>query len=257
MCVIAWHWTPNQKLLLTLWANRDEWLDRPTLPFAPWQERPDWVGGRDLKAGGAWLLIDYRRGRLAALTNMRDSSSEAAPAQRPSRGIIPIAALSEEVFSPSPGQFDRYAGFNLLLFSLQRQSAEYFSPTLSWPTALEPGVGSISNGRLTDRWPKQKRLESAIGESHGLIGSAWNEAAWSALSDQFIPDDCELPNTGIGLVRERELAPVFINTESYGTRQSTVLKFWSCGKLEVWERSWSGHSKALSHHDIFWSTHQV
>ncbi|MEY3605555.1 MAG: hypothetical protein RIQ49_2587, partial [Pseudomonadota bacterium] len=30
MCVIAWRWTPDEEIVLTLWANRDEWLKRPT-----------------------------------------------------------------------------------------------------------------------------------------------------------------------------------------------------------------------------------
>ena len=34
MCVIAWRWTPDEEMVLTLWANRDEWLKRPTRPLA-------------------------------------------------------------------------------------------------------------------------------------------------------------------------------------------------------------------------------
>ncbi|WP_366863880.1 NRDE family protein, partial [Acidithiobacillus sp.] len=32
MCLIAWSWQPGQARTLLLAANRDEWLDRPTLP---------------------------------------------------------------------------------------------------------------------------------------------------------------------------------------------------------------------------------
>ena len=258
MCVIAWHWTPDQDLMLTLWANRDEWLNRPSLALAPWTERPEWVGGRDLKAGGAWLLIDHQRGRLAGLTNMRNQAPEADGVPiRPSRGEIPVLALSDERFLQTTDRFHGYAGFNLVMFSRDQASALSIASGVSKPICIKAGIGSVSNGHPGDRWPKQKRLEQAIKHAQALGDSLWIEAAWNALSDQSIPSDCELPDTGLSLERERELAPVFINTKTYGTRQSTVLKLWSDGVIQLWERTWTGHCETLKYQDIFWSTERI
>jgi uncharacterized protein with NRDE domain len=118
---------------------------------------------------------------------------------------------------------------------------------------LHRGTGSISNGRFSAKWPKQQALESAINKAQHLDEVDWLEAAWTALSDQSQPDPLHLPDTGVGLLRERELAPVFINTPSYGTRQSTVIKLSSKGHLKIWERRWTGHGAALRHSDVFWN----
>ena len=43
------------------------------------------------------------------------------------------------------------------------------------------------------------------------------------LKDDHVPNDEDLPDTGIGIDRERLLAPVFVKTKNYGTCASTVL----------------------------------
>jgi uncharacterized protein with NRDE domain len=43
------------------------------------------------------------------------------------------------------------------------------------------------------------------------------------LADRTVAADPELPDTGVGLQRERELSPSFVAGERYGTRASTVL----------------------------------
>ena len=93
MCVIAWRWTPDEEMVLTLWANRDEWLKRPTRPLAPWRHQQSIIGGRDLEAGGGWLLVDRHRGDVAALTNLREAPvASLNERQRPSRGELPVQA---------------------------------------------------------------------------------------------------------------------------------------------------------------------
>ena len=43
------------------------------------------------------------------------------------------------------------------------------------------------------------------------------------LADRSEAPDHELPDTGVGLQRERELSPNFISGDRYGTRASTVI----------------------------------
>ena len=49
--------------------------------------------------------------------------------------------------------------------------------------------------------------------------------------------DSELPDTGVGIERERWLAPAFIANERYGTRSSTVVLVGRDGKVLLAERS--------------------
>ncbi|NDF49722.1 MAG: NRDE family protein [Betaproteobacteria bacterium] len=255
MCVIVWRWAPEQALVLTLWANRDEWLERPTLALAPWPEHPDFIGGRDLKAGGAWLLVDRRQAAVAAVTNLRETVADSSQEHpRPSRGHLAVKALQQSGFSASTEPFEAYAGFNLIVFKTRLKTATYFSQSARSGLRLEAGTGSIANGRLGAKWPKQQQLEAAIDLAQGLDGDDWLNSAWEALSNQTQPDSLELPDTGVGRVRELELAPVFINTPTYGTRQSTVLRLWANGKLDVRERSWSGHGGQLRYHDVVWNS---
>ena len=70
--------TPRYPLLVA--ANRDEQHSRAAAAAA-WWPQPPLLGGRDLQAGGAWLAVD-RRGRFAAVTNIRDPQRRAAARSR-------------------------------------------------------------------------------------------------------------------------------------------------------------------------------
>lgn len=77
MCLIVFAWKLIPQCPLVLAANRDEFFERPTRPAGWWDDHPDVYAGRDLQAGGTWLGID-RRGRIAALTNIRNGQAPAA-----------------------------------------------------------------------------------------------------------------------------------------------------------------------------------
>ena len=71
MCLILFGWKVHPDYKLILAANRDEFYERPTALADWWEEHPDILAGKDLKAGGSWLGFS-RRGKFAALTNYRD-----------------------------------------------------------------------------------------------------------------------------------------------------------------------------------------
>ena len=71
MCLIVVALGAAPRYPLVVAANRDEQHARPTRAAAWWSDAPHVVGGRDLQAGGTWLAMD-RRGRFAAVTNIRD-----------------------------------------------------------------------------------------------------------------------------------------------------------------------------------------
>ncbi|KAI0301125.1 NRDE protein-domain-containing protein [Multifurca ochricompacta] len=140
MCVGFWSLT-HRDYALILCANRDEFLARPTLPahfhsfetfsksvtvtltdhdgglVVQHEGTGSVLSGRDVQAGGTWLGISQRTGRVAFLTNI----TEPGAAYTSSRGTLvasfltdPREDLASEV-SALMGQKTAYAGFNLLL----------------------------------------------------------------------------------------------------------------------------------------------
>jgi len=87
MCVLAVILGDTPKAPLVVAANRDESLDRRSLP--PREIEPGIVAGQDVERGGTWLGVS-RRGVFVAVTN------RAAPAREPgsiSRGLLALEAL--------------------------------------------------------------------------------------------------------------------------------------------------------------------
>jgi uncharacterized protein with NRDE domain len=63
------------------------------------------------------------------------------------------------------------------------------------------------------------------------------------LQDQDRPSDDRLPDTGVGIEKERMLAPAFITSPDYGTRSSSILLIARNGRVDFREISWApGHS---------------
>lgn len=214
-------------------GNRDEFHARPTAALAPWQDEPSIIGGRDLRSGGGWAGVGGT-GRMAVVTNVRDPLAAQAG---PSRGALVADFLRGR--EAAAVHMDRLAGiaaayapFNLLL--ADSDSLEYLGNHPAERQTLGPGVHGMSNGALDAPWPKTRRLMDAL--------SAWLEAdedlapLWAALADEHRPADSELPDTGIGLERERWLSPAFIRGDDYGTRASTVLLIDAAGHGQMHER---------------------
>src|SRR5690242_12824845 len=85
MCLIALAWKAHPEHALVVAANRDEWRERPTQAADWWQDHPEILAGRDLRAGGTWMGVT-KSGRFAAVTNFRDPSDRRTSAL--SRGAL-------------------------------------------------------------------------------------------------------------------------------------------------------------------------
>ncbi len=220
MCLIAIAWKAHPEFPLVVAANRDEWRDRPALPAHWWGDHPDLLAGRDLQAGGTWMGVT-RRGRFAAVTNFRDPSERRTTAL--SRGTL-VAEFLLGVGSPEDylrdlaGRAPAYNGFNLLLSD--RRSLLYFGSREGEVRAVEPGVHALSNHLLDEPWPKVQRARAALAASL----ADGDEPLFAMLSDATPAPDEQLPDTGVGLERERWLSPILIAGPDYGTRASTVLR---------------------------------
>lgn len=220
MCLIAIAWQAHPDYPLVVAANRDEWRDRPAVPAHWWTDHPGLLAGRDLKAGGTWMGIT-KGGRFAAVTNFRDPSDRDSTAL--SRGsLVTEFLLGEETpagfLAGLAARAARYNGFNLL--AGDGRTLLYFGSREGEVRAVEPGVHALSNHLLDEPWPKVRRARAAL---QAAVGDG-DEALFAMLSDATPAPDHELPDTGVGVERERMLSPILIAGAAYGTRASTVLR---------------------------------
>lgn len=219
MCLIALAWQAHPDYPLIVMANRDEFYRRPTAPARFWPEAPQMLAGRDLAAGGTWLGVT-REGRFAALTNYRDP---AAPLGERSRGLLVSTFLQGQM---SAGDYagsvaaegDDFGGFSLLLGD--GRELMVVSNRGMAPTHLAPGIHGLSNHLLDTPWPKVEKAKAGLQRALADVAA---EPLLALLADDRWADDAMLPDTGVGLIMERMLSPLFIHSPQYGTRASTVL----------------------------------
>ena len=223
MCLIVFELSEDPARGLLLAANRDEFYDRPTLAAAAWEEAPEIFAGRDLVGGGTWLGISESR-RFAAVTNYRDPK---APKGTRSRGELVSGFLASGISTRDyldtiASAADEFSGFNLIVGEVGSDGVEaaYFSNREGVIRHLGPGVYGLSNHLLDTPWPKLRRAKAMFSS----ISADDDNALFELLSDRTLARDDELPDTGIGLERERLLSPIFIATPGYGTRCSTVVR---------------------------------
>lgn len=205
---------------LVIAANRDEFHARPTAAAHWWPE--DVLAGKDLMAGGTWFGV-HRSGRIALLTNYRDGTAR-DPAAR-SRGELVVTALlnsrpPQRMLADLLGSADTYQGFSLIAGTAGHL---YHTSNRNWLVKRLPdGVSGLSNHFVDSPWPKveraKERLRDALREP-----VLEPEVLFALLRDPTQAADHELPDTGIGIERERFLSSPFIVGEQYGTRSSTIL----------------------------------
>jgi uncharacterized protein with NRDE domain len=260
MCLIALALEQHPRYPLVIASNRDEFLHRPAAALDWWQNAATTVpllGGRDLQAGGTWMGLSAH-GRLAMLTNVRDLPRHKPVA--PSRGAIVPAWLES---SRPVAEFWRdtaaqgHNPFNLLAADLTTGHWWWADDRAKAPRALGRGMYGLSNAALDTPWPKVQRLKQALARALESSASptALETMLFAALADRTMPDDDTLPDTGVGLERERWLAPAFIRTPDarYGTRCSTVLiaeRHADGISARVAERQFDGDGRALSQQGV-------
>jgi len=212
--------------MLTLASNRDEFYERPSQNAHFWEDSPHIFGGRDLKMQGTWLAVS-RNMRFAAITNFRSSDSQT---YLRSRGEIPqfflnstLSALDYSAQIPK----QEFAGFNALLFDGEHlvycHNQKDIHGQYHDGEALPAGHYGLSNHLLDTPWPKVVRAKNALHGTETLNQADISKHLLTALQDQKIAADENLPNTGISIEFERLLSAPFISSPIYGTRTSTVV----------------------------------
>ena len=235
MCLLALAWKVHPRWQLLMAGNRDEFHARPTAGLAAWPA-PDLgvLAGRDLRSGGTWAGVGLD-GRMAVVTNVRDPLARQTGPSRGAlvadylRGTGSAAAFADTLAGNAPA----FAPFNLLL--ADRDSCQFLGNHPLLRQALAPGIHGMSNGPLDAPWPKTLALNAAL---QGWVDAGREDLAplWAALANENRADDARLPDTGIGLERERWLSAAFIRSPEYGTRASTVIALDAQGQGFIRER---------------------
>lgn len=244
MCLLVFSYRQHPVYDLVFASNRDEFYGRPTRAAGFWDEHPSVLAGKDLEAGGTWMGI-ARDGDFSALTNYRDPSiSKENP---PSRGHLVLDFLvngddPEPYLEKVHQAADEYNGFNLLTGNTSRLM--YYSNQQKEIKLLEPGLYGLSNKLLDTPWPKVQKaktdLQLAIKDEEISLDGLFD----ILVNDKQAPEN-QLPDTGIPKELERAVSPIFIKTERYGTRNSTVVLIDKSGKVTFEERRYKNGSRQI------------
>lgn len=249
MCLIVFANNVHTEYKLIFAANRDEFYGRPSEQAEFWSEHPDLLAGKDLQAGGTWMGIT-KQGRFAAITNFRDLNNYKKDA--PSRGNLTLDFLVNDIspvvyYNKLKPTLNEFNGFNLLLGNVDE--LYYFSNKTEGLQKLEHGIHGISNAILDTPWPKVKKSKRQLkhlieqGDIH-----PWE--VLNLLDDTSSAKDEELPDTGVGLDLERMLSPIFIKSEKYGTRSSTIVTIDTDNNVRFVEKTYFANTGRFSNKDF-------
>lgn len=236
MCLIAFAIHASARWPLVIASNRDEFLERPTLPLSDWTSASGqrMVSGRDLRAGGTWLGATPG-GRVAFVTNVRQAQPQLAAR---SRGELVTRWLESGLDGASfaaalAADSADYGGFNLVLGDFQRQDWTWASNQSAggagWQSqTLPPGIYGLSNAQLDTPWPKTLELKRALTaalNAEPMGDQRLKNQLWAALANPYRAADALLPATGIAPALEKALSSAFVTSpdHTYGTRSSTLL----------------------------------
>ncbi|WNS76618.1 NRDE family protein [Bacillus sp. DTU_2020_1000418_1_SI_GHA_SEK_038] len=238
MCLILFAYKVHPEYRLVVAANRDEFYARPTAPAHYWDDHPNILAGRDLEKMGTWMGVTTS-GRFAALTNYRNPK-EVTVGKR-SRGELVAGFLQGkdtpfEYMKKSAANANMYPGYNLI--AGDNENLFYYSNIENEIKKLPPGVYGVSNHLLNTDWPKVKRGKEGLAELIGGKNEDLSADLFKLLQHADPAPDEFLPNTGVSIELERMLSPLFIQSEGYGTRSSTVL-FMNDEKIDFNERVYS------------------
>lgn len=245
MCLILFAHHAHRDYPLVMAANRDEAFARPATPAAFWPDDPRIFAGRDLKQGGTWLGVT-RAGRLAAVTNYRDPTApRTAPMSRGAlvRDFLRGEVSAERYLQDVSARADQYNGFIVIAGDIGR--LYWLSNRGPGVQAVAPGVHGLSNHLLDTPWPKIQRARQTLSTLLGAAEPELRSRLFEVLADRTPAPDSDLPDTGVGLHRERELSSVFVTGDRYGTRASTLLLVHRDGGVLFVERSYGPQGARL------------
>ena len=227
---------------LLIGANRDELLDRPSVPVTVLRERePRILGGRDLLAGGTWLAVN-EYGVVAGLTN-QPAPDGRDPTKR-SRGELPLAcashrsagaaarALAAEVNPVSYNPCWMLVGDRDALFSVA------IGPGAGRPEIEQLGAGLyvLENAPLRAGSAKASFVRDLVERSlaerpdRGLDATV---AALASVLGDHRPAVSEPRTDATGRVWPPALSAACAHADGFGTRSSAIITIPAAGLPEM------------------------
>ena len=226
--VVAHRVSPEFPLVIA--ANRDEDHDRPTLPAHWWDGGQEILGGRDRQAGGTWLAIT-RKGRFAAVTNLRGAARAGAPTRGElvAQFLLGDAAPIDYV-NDVAARAAQFAGFHLIA-GVAGGEIGYVTnaPGADGGCRDTDGIHGVSNGPPQERWVKVIAGEAAMRDAVASGGDA----------DAVVVELLPFLRTTHGGTPDRE---PFVLNERWGTRSSTVIVA-AANEIRFVEQSWTRHGE--------------
>ncbi|TLU67186.1 NRDE family protein [Thalassotalea litorea] len=260
MCIlfIAINQHPDHPLIVC--ANRDEFYQRATKTMHHWSKTvDDWqiTAGKDMQAGGTWFGVAQQSGdtekgiHFSALTNIRNRRAVEQNKDKSmrSRGELVSMALAPDNDIDLDWLLVNSSAYNPFNLIYQRKDISEpaifcFNATELRQQRLEDGFHAICNGNLNDKWPKmtkgEKALEAIVNQHQALDPYE----LFKIMQDQTQAPDELLPDTGVGIEWERLLSSIFIQSESYGTRSTTLFFTHRAGGASLYELSYDEQGNA-------------
>lgn len=238
MCLVAFQLQSHPKYKLVMMANRDEAYARSTAPAQFWSDYPNILAGRDLEQMGTWLGVN-KQGKVAALTNYRDFTLRETG--NLSRGHIVTSYLQSDLSAQmfmDQLHTDRanYAGCNVLAGSADEMF--YYSNIEQSIKHLTKGTHGLSNALLDTPWPKVDRTKALLAEYMEQTTEIDPDVLFNIMQRAEPFPTKQLPDTGVGEDLESLLSSIFIQSEEYGTRCTTVLTIDSDDHINFEERTY-------------------
>ncbi|WP_227936260.1 NRDE family protein [Alkalihalobacillus deserti] len=248
MCLLAMAFNVHPTYRMIVCGNRDEVFSRLTKRPHYWEEDQNVLAGKDLLKGGTWMGVN-RNGKMAAVTNVREVRQATMGKAENSRGKLVsdflTAPVSVDNYMRQLEESDvEYQGYNLIF---GQEDNWYYMSNRSVKTKLKQGIHVVSNADLQTDWPKTVRVKEKFKEICRNVEheQQLTAACMNMLKDDELFHDSELPDTGIGIKRERELSPIFIKGRTYGTRASTIILIGHNRQIRLFEQGYDADGLKL------------
>jgi uncharacterized protein with NRDE domain len=240
MCLIVLAARATPQYTFVVAANRDEQHARPAASAA-WWPGPQMLGGRDLEAGGTWLAVD-RRGRFAAVTNIRDGARRVGLRSRGSLVTDYLAGADAAGSYAARVAHDgaELAPFNLLIYD---GNELWFASNRAAAVPLEAGLHSFSNAPAGVEWPKIASARAGVERLLATRAPAFAALPPSVLVESLFALLAERDDSGSP--EQRYERTHFVVGRAYGTRCSTVLLVDNAGHAVFAERSFDAAGRQV------------
>lgn len=260
MCLLVFGFDihPDYKFIFA--GNRDEFYERQTTPASIWGDNIKVLSGLDLKCGGTWLGITIkdkpgnRVGDFSVITNFRDFHRFPYKSEKISRGlIVKNFLLAEYEIKDYKSRYNNFVNwlqsnkdlfnpFNLLFGNFDE--LYLYTNTTNDLIKIEKGIHGLSNQFFNDSEPKliraKKLFGNVINNSTDLI-----DDLLQVLTDDKKFDLNLIPDTGIPRELEHSISSIFVRTEKYGTRSSTIILVDRENNLTFHERSFDKNGDSV------------